>query len=82
MNIYIDTEKCTGCQLCVKACPYGAIRCQDGQAQKCELCGGEPECVRFCAPGALRYEPEGAWSPAARQAYADRLRDLMQEVNA
>ena len=45
MNIYIDAEKCTGCQLCVKACPYGAIEMAEGLAtitEACTLCG---ECV-------------------------------------
>jgi len=31
--IYVDEERCTGCGLCVEACPTGAIRLVDGVAQ-------------------------------------------------
>jgi len=36
----LDDEKCTGCQLCVDACPYGSIDfdMDKGIAQKCNLC--------------------------------------------
>lgn len=78
--VLVVAENCTECGLCEPACPYGAIRCYDGQAHKCDLCGGDPECVRFCAPGALRYEAADAWPPAEREAYADRLRTLTPEV--
>jgi Fe-S-cluster-containing hydrogenase component 2 len=47
----IDEEKCTGCQACVGACPYGIITIDPGthKAIKCDLCGGEePACVAIC----------------------------------
>ena len=58
-----DESKCTGCGLCVKACPFGAIhvRSREKKVWKCALCadrtdaGLEPECVRHCAGGALQY---------------------------
>jgi len=56
MNIYIDADKCTGCQLCVKACPYGAIQVTEGLAtitEACTLCGG---CVSVCPVGAIVWE--------------------------
>ncbi|MDO8662838.1 MAG: FAD-binding protein [Candidatus Omnitrophota bacterium] len=43
MPIQIIVEKCTGCMLCLKACPFGAIRIIDKKAvidlHKCTLCG-------------------------------------------
>ncbi|MCK4341861.1 MAG: 4Fe-4S dicluster domain-containing protein [Phycisphaerae bacterium] len=78
--VVVVEENCTECGLCVTACPYGAIRCFDGRAFKCELCGGDPECVKYCSPGALRYESEDSWSPEQRKAYAAQMQDLAEEV--
>jgi len=55
--VVVDEEKCTGCGLCVMACPYGAVRLDPvtGKAIKCDLCGGEPVCVKHCPFGALAF---------------------------
>jgi electron transfer flavoprotein alpha subunit len=43
MPIQIIVEKCTGCTLCLKVCPFDAIRIMDKKAvinlNKCNLCG-------------------------------------------
>lgn len=49
MSIQVIVEKCTGCSLCVKVCPFDAIRIMDKKAiinlDKCNLCGAcEPVC--------------------------------------
>jgi len=50
-------DKCVGCKMCMLACPFGNISFyEDGKANKCDLCGGDPECVRFCARGALKFK--------------------------
>ncbi len=55
----VDLKKCTGCRLCLQACPWEMIAF-DGQAKKatkCFLCDGRPECVEACPALALRYVP-------------------------
>jgi electron transfer flavoprotein alpha subunit len=57
MPIQIVIEKCTGCTLCVKACPFDAIRIMDKKAlidlNKCNLCGA---CVPACKLKAILLE--------------------------
>ncbi len=47
--IQVSEEKCVGCRLCVKACPFGAIAMEDRLAvidlTVCTLCGA---CVETC----------------------------------
>ncbi len=53
MHIYIEEQKCTGCQLCVTACPYGAIEMAEDTASitaACTLCGA---CVSVCPDEAI-----------------------------
>jgi len=53
MSIAIIIEKCTGCTLCVKACPFDAIRIMDKKASidllKCTLCGACKDACKFKA---------------------------------
>jgi len=53
----VDEEICTGCGLCVEACPFNAIHLHStmGIAYKCDLCGGDPKCVRACNLSALKW---------------------------
>ena len=51
--INVDREKCTGCGICEKACPFGAIIIVDKIAvigDDCALCGA---CVDQCNVGAI-----------------------------
>ncbi|MCE5250342.1 electron transfer flavoprotein subunit alpha [bacterium] len=48
MGLVIIKEKCVGCRLCIKACPFGALDLIDKKAvvnEKCTLCG---ICVSSC----------------------------------
>jgi electron transfer flavoprotein alpha subunit len=53
MPISIIIEKCTGCSLCIKACPFDAIRLMDKKAvidlHKCTLCGACKDACKFKA---------------------------------
>jgi len=52
----IDIEKCTGCKICEKTCPFGAITVTDKIAkvqENCTLCGA---CVSTCPAGAITIE--------------------------
>lgn len=57
MSIAVIIEKCTGCGLCVKACPFGAIKVVGKKAiidfHKCNLCGA---CVDACKLKAIILE--------------------------
>ncbi len=48
-NIKVLIDKCTGCRICIKSCPFGAIKIVDKIAvidlDKCTLCGA---CVESC----------------------------------
>ena len=51
--ITVDKEKCTGCGLCEKACPFGAIKIMEKIAvigDECTLCGA---CVDQCSLKAI-----------------------------
>ncbi len=65
--VIIDPKKCTGCQNCLDACPYGSIYYNQELhiAQKCTGCAHlldkgwkEPRCVDVCANGAIKFGEE------------------------
>jgi Fe-S-cluster-containing hydrogenase component 2 len=58
--VKVNEEKCVGCKMCMLACPFGNIVVSDrGCAEKCDLCGGDPECAKFCLIGAIKFvDPE------------------------
>jgi Fe-S-cluster-containing dehydrogenase component len=62
----VDTEKCTGCKLCLAACPWDMMSFdpKTGRASKCFLCHGDPKCVEACPAAALRYV---AWHDLTRR---------------
>lgn len=55
----IDPVKCTGCKICLQACPWEMISFDPDsrKATKCHLCRGKPKCVEACPAGSLSYVP-------------------------
>ena len=79
--VEIDDERCTGCQECVLACPYGAISFDHRRhkADKCDLCAdrratdrGGPACAAACPGRAIRF---GDRAKLISQAHAEH-RDI------
>lgn len=59
--VLVDSEKCIGCKLCQKACPYDIpVFGKDRKMQKCDMCAGimpeeqQSPCVRMCPTRALK----------------------------
>ncbi|MFO8079224.1 MAG: electron transfer flavoprotein subunit alpha [Armatimonadota bacterium] len=59
MAIYIDKPKCIGCEMCIPACPYGAIDMVDDKAEFNENCTSCGACAYACPTGAIVLEMEG-----------------------
>jgi len=55
----VDVEKCTGCKICLRACPWEMISFDPDsrKATKCQLCNGKPKCVEACPAESLSYVP-------------------------
>jgi Fe-S-cluster-containing dehydrogenase component len=63
--VIVDVQRCTGCQECVRACPYGVMSFdpRTQHADKCTLsaerraAGLPPACVSVCPTNALSWGP-------------------------
>jgi Fe-S-cluster-containing hydrogenase component 2 len=68
--IFIDEDKCSGCGVCLEACPEGAILLRDSAAvieqNHCTGCG---DCLAVCQESAI-YEVEVAPEPVTAAAIA------------
>jgi electron transfer flavoprotein alpha subunit len=57
-NLLIDKETCTGCEVCIPSCPFGALSMKEGIAvvdEKCTFCGA---CVDVCPVSAITLEKD------------------------
>jgi len=60
-SIKVILDKCTGCTLCARACPFGAIKITNKKAvidlAKCNLCGA---CVTACKFSAIEIKKDSS----------------------
>ncbi len=69
MAVKVISDKCTACETCVSACPFGAIEMREGKAfitDACTLCGA---CVEVCEFKAIEKTEEAAGPAADLSAY-------------
>ena len=69
MSVRVISDKCTACETCVTACPFGAIEMRDGKAfitEVCTMCGS---CVEVCEFKAIERLDEAATPAADLSAY-------------
>ncbi|MFH1782733.1 MAG: electron transfer flavoprotein subunit alpha [Candidatus Omnitrophota bacterium] len=75
MFIRIINEKCTGCKLCIKACPFAAIEVKNKLAiidlDKCTLCGACIEACKFDAIILDKISPTDISFPKKIEEYKD-----------
>ncbi len=86
MSIRIIEDKCTGCTLCVKVCPFGAISMKNKKAvidlDQCTLCGA---CVDSCKFEAIELKRDSSKTPHLEQykgiwVFAEQKRGEIQSV--
>jgi len=79
--VRVDEEICTGCELCLEACPMGAIFVHKdrGVAIKCDLCGGDPECVKVCSREAIVLTDIDP-SSSVRKSLTDETSELLRQL--
>jgi NAD-dependent dihydropyrimidine dehydrogenase PreA subunit len=54
MKAVVDSEKCTGCGICVEACPVRVIELKQNKAVIGDDCIGCGQCEQECPNGAIR----------------------------
>jgi len=81
-TIKISRQKCTGCKMCMLACPFGTISFSSEEkiAVKCELCGGEPECVMVCPTKALEFKEAGLAMNSRKRALLEELKEIHERI--
>jgi formate dehydrogenase iron-sulfur subunit len=74
-GITLDSKKCTGCTLCLFACPFGMMHfnADTKLAANCDLCaqraqeGKDPACILTCPSSALHYGDYASYTTKERR---------------
>ena len=79
--VVVDASRCVGCRMCIQACPFGTMGYDEEQgiAEKCDLCGGDPECVKHCFYGALEFKQPSTVSAYRSRIFAEKLKSSFSE---
>lgn len=77
--VKVSKSKCTGCKMCLTACPFGAMGFIDDVAIKCDHCGGNPSCVEFCQAKAITYGEPKDISDSKRIDLSDTLYEMYKD---
>jgi len=82
--VQVDEAKCTGCGVCINACPGKVPHLHPGKERIliCDLCGGKPECVKICQEGkwnALNAIKRVGWGESLR-AYCRTPEEITREL--
>ncbi|NIN52914.1 MAG: 4Fe-4S dicluster domain-containing protein [Nitrososphaeria archaeon] len=68
MSLTVLRERCTGCELCVPSCPFGAIVMKEGNAEILEVCNECGLCMEYCPENAILHLIEVEAAEAALSA--------------
>ena len=82
--IQIDSEKCTGCRLCVDACHEGALGLRDGKAVllRDDFCDGMGDCLPACPADAISFVEREALPYDESAVQAAKAAAVMTEADA
>ncbi len=75
--IFVNEEKCVGCEKCLETCIIGALRLHPERNTPliCDQCGSRPLCIEKCPTKALTYvETEKQQPKLPNQVLAETLR--------
>ena len=81
-KIRIDTDRCSGCGLCVNACKEGSLQLIDGKAKLVHAahCDGLGRCLSLCPADAITFEPVEDDAPCGDRVPPSALRQWPLQI--